>query len=484
MTENETPQLENIPGITTQAGSPSKIQNEAQSESSSYEVNDTEEVISHSKKEDLGKSHLPSPNLFSQNLFISAGEASGDNHGADVIRSLKILAKDKFKLSIWGMGGSALKDEGIEILQDSSNLGIIGIADVIKKLPQLWRLENNLINEIKKRKPDVALLIDYPGLNMRLAAKIKKLVPHCKVIFYIAPQVWAWNSGRIRKIPKIVDRLLTILPFEEKLHQEAGTSAKFVGNPSAWVINQLKDLDQDEVIRYMGLNPDKPVIGIFPGSRDREIDFMLPVLLESAKALKAKNPKVQFLLIKAPTISQEKIDKFFKLHQISDDLIKVKSAEKNTNLFVLQSVDFAWLTSGTVTLEAACALTPLILGYRENPIFWRGYLFVRQISQIGLPNIIAGEEVCTELLQENCTPEKWVEITEKWLSSEEKVKATKELLKTKVKDVLETAINPADRVAGEILTIHKINYASLENQIYMREQAQKNSQESSSKAHR
>ncbi len=411
----------------------------------------------------------------SLNLFVSAGEASGDLHGAEVIHFLRYCAPEDMNLQIWGMGSKKLAEAEVEIIHDSSELGIIGVADVVKKLPTLFQLESKLIAEIKARKPDVALFVDYPGLNLRLAAAIKKHLPFCKVVFYVAPQVWAWNKARIKKLPGLVDRLLTILPFEEELHREAGTSARFVGNPSSWWMDNLELPEREEILQAAELNPEKPVIGIFPGSRNREIDFMLPVFLQAAKQLHEKKPDIQFVMVRARTITSEKLKAHFEALEVPEKLIKIE--EPDNNYAILRSVDIAWLTSGTVTLEAACGGTPLILGYRENPIFFKGYLFLRLTDKIGLPNIVAQDFVCPELLQEDCTPEKWVEITESWLDTPGKLAEIKNTLLQRVANPLKASVNPAYNVAQEILTIHQINHLSRENQIHMREQAHQNSQQ-------
>lgn len=409
-------------------------------------------------------------------LFVSAGEVSGDKHGAEVIESIKHQVSESIEINTWGMGGKKLKEQGVELIQDSTGLGVIGGADVIKKLPFFLTLEQRLIKEIQKRKPDIALLIDYPGLNLRLAAAIKKHVPFCKVIFYVAPQVWAWNPKRIYKLPDLVDRLFPILPFEEVLHSQHGTSTKYVGNPTAWEVNQIDpNFNSYEFKKSLGFNPDLPLIGIYPGSRNREIDYMLPVFLKAARELKAQRPNVQFVLVQSNSIKTEKIKKYFQKYSIHDDLIKIESYDKN--LLILKSLDIAWLKSGTVTLEAACCETPLILGYREFPLFWKIYTYLRKTDKIGLPNIIAGGFVCPELLQENCTPENWVNVTERWLNKPEELQQIRENLKELVKDPLHPEVNPSEVIAHEILMIHQISRTSKDNEMYMREQAHKNSQQ-------
>jgi len=411
----------------------------------------------------------------SLNLFVCAGEASGDSHAAEVIHCLKDELPENTSLNAFGMGACKLKEAGVELIQDSSELGIIGAIEVIKRLPFFIGLERKLVSEIKKRKPDVTLLVDYPGLNLRLAAAIKRELPFCKVIYYVAPQVWAWNPGRIKKIPMLVDRLFPILPFEEALHREYGTSVKYVGNPSAWTIGQMESwFRREDFLTYYDLDPSKPIIGIFPGSRNREIEFMLPTMLEAAKSLKTKIPDLQFILVRANSIKAETIEQYLQKADIKPDSIHIHTADKN--FYVLKSVDIAWLTSGTVTLEAACCETPLILGYRENPLFFQVYLWLRQIGRIGLPNIVAGETVCPELLQENCSSDKWAELTARWLQNPQELERMRGNLKEKVKNKLDSKLNPALQIAQEIITINRINHTSRENLIHMREQAQQNSQ--------
>lgn len=418
------------------------------------------------------------------NLFVSAGEASGDKYGAEIINELKNKLKGKPQiLSAWGMGGKDMKAAGVELLQDSSELGIIGVADLLKNLFFFVSLEKKIINEIKLRKPNVALLIDYPGFNLRIAKAIKKECPNCKVIFFVAPQVWAWNKKRINEIPNIIDRLLVILPFEEEMHLKAGTSTRFVGNPSYWYMKQIENFDRDEILLPCGIdrdaNPNQRVIGIFPGSRNREIDFMLPVFLKAVMLLKRELPETEFVLVRAKTIKFDRIKNHFKRLRVPKDLIKI--LEPEASHYMLRAVDIAWLTSGTVTLEAACAETPLMLGYKENPAFWMGYLFFRNISRIGLPNIIANEDVCPELLQDDCKPENWANLTRDWIERRQ-LPAIKAELVQKVKEPIGFHGNPFENVASEVLLMHKINVLSKENQQHMRKRAEQNSDETRRKA--
>lgn len=413
------------------------------------------------------------------NLFICTGEVSADKYASNILDELyELTAESNLRFNIWGMGGKYLaKHEDVEIIQDSSKLGIIGLVDIIKNLYFFYQLEKRIKEELLKRKPNVALFIDYPGLNLRLAEFIKKEMPYCKVIYFIAPQVWAWNKKRIHKLPKLIDRLLTILPFEEELHKQHGTSAQYVGNPSMFTASQLDEVDPVKVREHYQLSQDKKLIGIFPGSRKREIQLMLPVLLQSAKLLAEQADNVQFVLVRASSIAQETIDKYFEKYNISQELIKV--VEPDSNYIMQKTIDIAWLTSGTVTLECACMGVPLILGYKEIAIGWKLYEKIRHIEYIGLPNIIAGKLIYPELLQENNIPENWVNKTKQWLEDEELYSKQKELIKEHVINKLQEGKNPFEEVAKELIYANKMSHLESYNKMYMAERAQENSMETS-----
>lgn len=423
--------------------------------------------------EQLGNPREPK----SLNLFICTGEVSADKYASYILDELH-EQNTGLKFNVWGMGGKYLAQHSeVDIIQDSSELGIIGLVDIIKNIYFFYKLEQRIKEELLKRKPNVALFIDYPGLNLRLAEFIKKEMSYCKVVFFIAPQVWAWNKKRIHKIPKIIDRLLTILPFEEGLHKKHGTSAKYVGNPSMYTVSQLEEIDLVKARDHYNLAQDKKLIGIFPGSRKREIQLMLPVFLEAAKLLSKQQDNIQFVLVRASSIKQETIDKYFEKYNIPKDLITV--IEPDNNYIVQKIIDIAWLTSGTVTLECACVGVPLILGYKEIALGWKLYEKIRHIEYIGLPNIIADKLICPELLQDNNIPENWVTKTQEWLESEELYNKQKELLQEHVIDKLEANRNPFLEVAQEIIYTNKMSHLESYNKMYMAERAQENSIQSS-----
>lgn len=390
-------------------------------------------------------------------LFVCAGESSGDLHAAHIIECLHKQLPSDIDLEAWGMGGKNLQAQKIELIQDSTNLGVIGIAEILKKLFFFIGLEQRLIQEIKKRKPDFALLVDYPGLNLRLAKKIKEVLPSCKVLFYVAPQVWAWNKKRLYKIPKLVDKLYPILPFEEELHRQVGTNTKFLGNPSANVLSQLnKNFNRSEYLKSVNLDPALPVISLFPGSRPRTTLLVLPEMLQAIKLLNKKFPQVQFVLVKSSTADFAQISQIINQAELTDYKLKVLDYQHNHS--VLLSSTVSWMASGTVTLEGACANTPLIIGNRESWIYYLMFKHFIKINVtgfkdariIGLPNLIAGEIICPEILQHDCCAQQWAGITEEWLSNPKELARIKKDLKEKVIDKLQPELDPAYEIAKDI----------------------------------
>ncbi|MDX1920532.1 MAG: lipid-A-disaccharide synthase [Candidatus Caenarcaniphilales bacterium] len=417
--------------------------------------------------------------MTSLNLFISSGSQSNDAYTQQVIKSLQEQMPPDAGLKLWGIGGQELKKQNVEIIQDSSIFDLNDPISFLKNIFSLIALENKLIQELKTRKPDMALLVNNSIVNLRLAALIKKHIPFCKVIYYIAPQVWAWNEKRIKEIPNLIDRLLTVLPFEEPLHREFGTSAKFIGHPAVWELIEEdgKSFNRKKFLSSLEINNSNKVIALCPGSKQREIEQMLPVFIEAAKDLIKRQAKLDFVLVRASSIEKELINKILKQNAAPKGLFKMVD---NQDLYkTLKSAEVAWCHAGTVTLQAAYCETPSIIAFKEHPWIWKLIQKLRRITFMGLPNIIAGGTICPELIQENCKHEKLSLTTLEFLDSTEGLKDLKAALAEKVKDFFVFDLNPASIVAHEILMIHQINRTSLENQIHMREQAKKNSQKTS-----
>lgn len=326
-------------------------------------------------------------------ILISAGEASGDIHAAAVTAAIKKLEPDA---EVFGMGGDALRNAGGEVLFDIKEHGVMGFAEIIFKLPALFRLRNNFVKVMEERKPDCLVVVDYPGFNMKIA-KIahEKGIP---VVSYISPSAWAWHKSRAKKVAQIVDKVAAIFPFEYDVYHEAGADTVFVGHPLLDIVKP--SMSRKEAEAFAGKREGRKLVLLMPGSRLMEIEKMLPTLLLAAKVLQQRMPEVDFTMPRAGTIPLELLES-----KIKEAGIEVKITEgHNYDLFSV--ADLALATSGTVTLEAAlCGLGSVIV-YRTSAINAFIARRVINIPNIGLPNIVAGKQVLPELLQEDFTPEK------------------------------------------------------------------------------
>ena len=326
-------------------------------------------------------------------ILISAGEASGDIHAAAVTAALKRIDSTT---EVFGMGGDELRAAGGEVLFDIKEHGVMGFVEVIKKLPDLFKLRSDFARVMDERKPDCLVVVDYPGFNMKLAK-----VAHDKgipVVSYIAPSAWAWNKGRAKNVAKIVDKVACIFPFEYDVYKEAGAPVEFVGHPLLDIVHPA--MERAEAEAWVGKEPDRPLVLLMPGSRLMEIEKMLPILLEGAKLLKKQMPQVQFAMPRAGTIPMELLQSKIKASGLE---IKITEGH-NYDLFSV--ADLALATSGTVTLEAALCGLPSVIVYRTSALNAFIARRVINIPNIGLPNIVAGRQILPELLQEDFTPAK------------------------------------------------------------------------------
>ena len=326
-------------------------------------------------------------------ILISAGEASGDLYAGAVTCGIKQLDPET---EVFGMGGDCLREAGGEVLFDIKDHSLMGFVEVLKKLPDVWKLRNAFIDLMEKRKPDVLLTIDYPGFNMRLAKLAKER--GINVVYFIAPQVWAWRPGRAADVAKVTDKIACIFPFEYDLYKSYGADIEFIGHP---LVDTVKpSLSRKEAEELAGKRTGHPLILLMPGSREMEIQRLLPVMLGAAKILKQKRPELDFSIPRAATIAKEILEDSIRQAGLDIRLIE------GHNYDVMSVADLAIVTSGTVTLEAAmCGLGCAIL-YKSSPVsFWIAKRVVK-IPNIGLPNIVAGRQIEPELLQDDCTPEK------------------------------------------------------------------------------
>jgi lipid-A-disaccharide synthase len=331
-----------------------------------------------------------------KHVIIIAGEASGDHHGAKLVGAIRNKNK---KTYFSGIGGQALRDAGVEILVDASELAVVGITEVFYKILNLFKAISIVKRHMKSLEPDLVILIDFPDFNLKIAAAAKKLgIP---ILYYISPQVWAWRPGRVKTIRELVNHVAVILPFEEDFYKKHNVPVTFVGHPLLDNYTQ-NDLSQSYTLKTVGNeNHGMLGIGLFPGSRDREVKSLLPIMLKAANILQNRIKKVKFIISIAPSVEKKHVEEILKNHRkISNYELATGDVRK-----VFKMCRIAVAASGTVTLEAAISCTPTVIIYKVSPMsYWLGKLMI-QVKSAGLVNLIAGENIFPELLQDKASPE-------------------------------------------------------------------------------
>jgi len=342
-------------------------------------------------------------------LMIVVGEASGDVHAARLVERLREIGDFEF----FGATGQKLRQSGVETIVQTDKLSIVGLPEIAKSLPTFWKVFQTLKNEAIARKPDAVVLVDFPDFNLKLAKSLKK--HGMRVIYYISPQIWAWRKYRLTTIKRNVDLLLSILPFEKEWYERHGfTKIEYVGNPL--VEEVVPKTTKHEFCLRHELNPNEPIIALLGGSRHKEIVRILPILLETAEIMFRKNEKLQFVNALATTRNEEEVEEakiqVLKKHNSkikglrTDNGLKAKILTvQNETYDVLNAADVAAVASGTATLETALIGTPLVVVYKTS---WINYKLLRPLIDVphfGLVNLIAGERVATELIQDDFTPD-------------------------------------------------------------------------------
>ncbi|HYI09699.1 MAG TPA: lipid-A-disaccharide synthase [Thermoanaerobaculia bacterium] len=318
-------------------------------------------------------------------IAIVAGEASGDLHASEVIRELKHLDPE---VQMFGIGGDLLAAEGMTLLHHASEMGIVGLFNVLRHLPMFRRVFNELIDRIAAEKPDVVFLVDYPDFNLRVAKRCKEL--GLRVVYYISPQLWAWRKGRVRHIAKYVDRMVVIFPFEEEFYRRHGVPVTYVGHP---LIEQLDHLKKP------ARNPDVLRIALLPGSRRGEVESLLPPMLD-AVAILQRERKVDAYIIQAPTIDREQLERMVAGKGIAVPVLRHDRGEG------VVAADVALSSSGTATLESAILGTPVVVMYRLSRANYLLAQTLVRLPHFSLVNIVAGKEVVPELIQNDVNGER------------------------------------------------------------------------------
>lgn len=321
-------------------------------------------------------------------LFIITGEYSGDIHAANVVRELKALDCD---LQIEGIGGINLEKEGVKLFATQEKMSAMGISPKI--IVDHFKLGKSVVDYLKNEyKPDLVLLIDYGAFNLSVAGFLH--AAGIKIFYYIPPQVWASRKYRINLIKKFVDKVLCIFPFEKQLYAQYGIDTHYCGHP---LVSQLPPAaGKREFFRNHGLDIEKKLVSVFPGSRKFELENLMGVFKETVKRLQHRHPDLQFCISQAPNLSDEIYNKY-----LGDCDVKVIKGE---NQALLSVSDALILASGTVALEACLYKTPMIIAYRGPWILYLGYLLLRCIKRVSLPNIIADKSIVPEIIQKDVTP--------------------------------------------------------------------------------
>lgn len=320
-------------------------------------------------------------------IMFSAGETSGDMHGANLARAVKSLSPDAY---LFGFGGPQMEKAGVKLVKNMLDYSVMGFGEVLVNLRRLFKLKADLVKAMKIEKPDILVLIDYPDFNWRLAAEAKKL--NIPVFSYIPPSAWAWRKGRAKKVAKIADKIVAIFPFELKVYEDAGADISFVGNP---LLDNVKaSLTKVEALHYFGINDQDDNILLLPGSRKQEIAKMLEPMLEAAKILQKEHTQAKFFLPIAPGLDEIKISDTINKYGLEVKLCHDKTYD------LMNCCDFAIATSGTVTLEAALMGLPSVVLYKMSSFTYRiAKLFVK-VKFFSLPNILVDKPILPELLQD------------------------------------------------------------------------------------
>ncbi len=318
-----------------------------------------------------------------------AGEASGDMYGAEVARCLFEKFPD---CRIYGLGGQRMRRAGVQLEADISKSAVVGPFEVISSLGTLYRVFRRIAERIETDPPVAAILIDFPDFNLRLAKRLKQA--GTPIFYYISPQVWAWREDRVKQIRDLVDKMLVIFPFEEELYRKAGVDVEFVGHPLIDMVRTTKS--KEEFCANYQLDPRKPIVALLPGSRKKEVRFILPTLCKAAELITAERPDAQFVLPMAPGLDRRLIESIIHSQPIS--------VLTNETYNAIRYARAAVVASGTATLETALLGTPEVIVYRISPATWFLGKFLLKVRLFGIVNIILGEEVVPELFQEKMTP--------------------------------------------------------------------------------
>ncbi len=376
------------------------------------------------------------------NVLIIAGEASGDLHGASLIRELKKLDSS---LKIFGIGGNKMQAEGMELIYHIDKMAFLGFVEVVKHLSFIRKVQAKIIDEISKRKVKQVILIDYPGFNLSIAKKIKKLVPELKLVYYITPQVWAWGKGRVKNIREYFDKVLVVFPFEENFFKEKNVQCEYVGHPLIEEINNYDFISRSLLDKKFNLDQAKDILLILAGSRKQEVKSIFPEAVKAAAKI-ADDMKMQIVVACAENLDEN----------IFYDLTELRNFKviKNYTYDLLKHSKFGIIKSGTSTLEAGLMQLPMVIVYRTS---WLSYMIgitLVKISNIGMANIILQEQVVPELIQGDANADKLFDKTKEILSDKDLYESIKIKL-GRIKEILGEKNAPGNAAESIYLLINE-----------------------------
>lgn len=351
--------------------------------------------------------------MVGKNILIVAGEASSDLHAANLIKALKELNRG---LSFFGLGGEKMKDAGCDINYDIVSLAIVGFFEVIRHFGKFKQIFNQLLKRIDKTPTDLAILVDYPGFNLRLVRQLKKR--RIPIIYYISPQVWAWGRNRIKTIKKLIDKMIVFFKFEEELYRKEGIPVNFVGHP---LLDQVKASgDKQQFLNRWHLPSTKFTIAILPGSRTREVKVHLPIMLKTARLLHKELNDVQFLILRSSTVKEEVFNKILSNFSLPAYVISDMTYEG------LAVSDFALVASGTATLETAILGIPMAIIYKVSFLTWLYLRAIIKLPYIGMVNIVTNEKIVPEFIQYQAQPKKIANYIISTLTDQKQIEDTKQ----------------------------------------------------------
>ncbi|HET8783514.1 MAG TPA: lipid-A-disaccharide synthase [Pyrinomonadaceae bacterium] len=330
-----------------------------------------------------------------QRLMIVAGEPSGDAHAAALVQALN----KKRRIEYFGATGPLMRAEGVETVVNSDELAIMGILEVAQVFPKFLAAFRTLKAAAIARSPDAVVLVDWPEFNLRLAGSLHRR--GLKVIYYISPQLWAWRPRRINRINRDVDLLLSILPFEAEWYKARGVDhVEFVGHPLAGEVQPR--IGREEFCKQHNLDPSKPIVSFLPGSRRKELERILPPMVDAIRKLKTTHPEIQPVVVVAPSRT---IDETRQILSSTNSITMVQGQTREA----LAASDAAAIASGTATLEGALLETPMVVVYKESAVNWHTLGRLITVPHYGLVNLVAGTEIATELMQTDLTADRLVQ---------------------------------------------------------------------------